>query len=88
MLSVTARSELSLPPNVRVYRHELSEKTDWSQCLKGQDVIIHTAAMVHQIELSGDRNADVYRAVNVEGTLNQRYAVLLFSGRDLFLLVL
>ena len=69
-LSATARRELSLPSHVKFYRQEFSKTTDWTQCLKEQDVIIHTAAMVKQIARSGDQSAAYFREVNVEGTIN------------------
>jgi len=41
--------------------------TDWSAALAGADAVVHLAARVHH---PGDEsNAEIYRAVNIEGTL-------------------
>ncbi|MCI8210392.1 NAD-dependent dehydratase [Pseudomonas sp. S25] len=48
----------------------LDGKTDWGDCLKDVQVVIHSAARVH---VMNDTEADplaAFRAVNVEGTLN------------------
>jgi nucleoside-diphosphate-sugar epimerase len=48
----------------------LDGATDWSQALKGVDVVIHAAARAHiMLEEALDPLAE-YRRVNVEGTLN------------------
>lgn len=50
--------------------NDISGKTDWSEALANQNVVIHTAARAHIMK---DEMADLlaeYRKVNVDGTLN------------------
>jgi nucleoside-diphosphate-sugar epimerase len=48
----------------------LHSTTDWSQSLKGVDVVIHTAALTHIVHKEVIDPLAEYRRVNVEGTLN------------------
>ena len=49
---------------------DISGNVDWSQALKGRQVVIHTAARVHVLnDVSADPLAE-FRHVNVDGTLN------------------
>jgi UDP-glucose 4-epimerase len=41
--------------------------TDWSEALSGVDAVVHLAARVHHP--GDDNNAEIYRVLNVEGTL-------------------
>tara|TARA_B000000565_G_C23766705_1_gene370620 strand:- start:676 stop:1608 length:933 start_codon:yes stop_codon:yes gene_type:complete len=52
-----------------VISKDISGSTDWSDSLKGIDIIIHCAAAVHQMKES-DHNIESYQKVNVAGTLN------------------
>ncbi|WP_426134521.1 UDP-glucose 4-epimerase family protein [Pseudomonas sp. PWP3-1b2] len=49
---------------------ELSPETDWSEALKGVDVIVHAAARVHVMNDTASDPLTVFRKVNVQGTLN------------------
>lgn len=51
---------------------ELNANTDWQAILTGTniDVVIHTAARVHQMQDSAADPVAEFRAVNTEGTLN------------------
>jgi UDP-glucose 4-epimerase len=45
----------------------ISALTDWSEALSGVDAVVHLAARVHH---PGDENnAEIYRALNIEGTV-------------------
>lgn len=46
----------------------LSSETDWTGALEGTDVVIHCAAKVHDMRDTG--NYDLFRGVNVDGTIN------------------
>lgn len=43
--------------------------TSWLDAVKGCDVVVHTAARVHQMHEHGMQGLDEFRKVNVEGTL-------------------
>lgn len=49
---------------------ELDGVTDWSQALRGVDVVVHTAARVHIMREEALDPLTEYRRVNVEDTLN------------------
>lgn len=54
--------------NIRMYAVEaLSSETDWTGALEGTDVVIHCAAKVH--DMRDTDNYDLFRAVNVDGTM-------------------
>lgn len=63
-------------PNLRVGCDEtvlidaLNAETDWSEALRGVDVVIHLAARVHVMEEVASHPLAEFRKVNVEGTLN------------------
>lgn len=48
---------------------ELDADSDWSSLLKGQDLIVHTAARVHVMHDTAQDPYQAFRAVNVDGTL-------------------
>lgn len=48
---------------------EVGPSTEWVKVLRGQDVVIHVAAVAHMPSSDADTLAR-YQAVNVEGTLN------------------
>jgi len=45
-------------------------RTDWSEALRGVDVVVHLAARVHQIQEKEEDPLAAFRAVNAEGTAN------------------
>ncbi len=49
---------------------DLLSTTDWSNALKGVDVVLHCAARVHWGQDEIKNSLEVYREVNVNGTLN------------------
>ena len=49
---------------------EINGNTDWSEALKGQCVIIHTAARAHIMDDTAADPLTEFRRVNVAGTLN------------------
>ena len=49
---------------------DLTGKTDWSLALAGADAVVHAAARVHVMHDTAADPLTVFRAVNVEGTLN------------------
>lgn len=49
---------------------DINSKTDWSQALAGVDIVIHLAARVHIMEEKAIEPLELYREVNVQGTLN------------------
>jgi nucleoside-diphosphate-sugar epimerase len=63
MDSAKGHSEAVLVP-------ELDGAADWSQALKGVDVVIHAAARAHIMRDEAHAPLAEYRRVNVEGTLN------------------
>ena len=48
----------------------IDENTDWSDALRGQTVVVHTAARAHVMEEDSSDPLSEYRKVNVDGTLN------------------
>lgn len=50
--------------------NNIDESTNWLECLKNIDVVIHTAARVHMMKDISDNPLNDYRKINVEGTLN------------------
>lgn len=49
---------------------DLNEATDWAPALIGIEVVIHTAARVHQMEERNLKDATGFLRINVAGTLN------------------
>lgn len=54
---------------VAVPAPDLGSDADWSACLKGCDVVIHTAARVHVMNDQSSDPFEKFRNVNVAGTL-------------------
>ncbi|MDB4132535.1 NAD-dependent epimerase/dehydratase family protein [Amylibacter sp.] len=53
------------------YIKQLDGNTDWRSALRNQDVVIHTAAMVHKPKASKiPFERSKYKTINVDGTLN------------------
>lgn len=71
LLSVALRAPRE---DVRIARQfvtgDLSATTDWSSAVAGQQIVVHAAARVHVINDDADHPLSVFRAVNVDGTLN------------------
>ncbi len=71
VLAAVRDSSAALDPRASLeYISGLDGKTDWRDCLKDVQVVIHSAARVH---VMNDTEADplaAFRVVNVEGTLN------------------
>ena len=56
---------------VSYYRLEtLDDRSGWADALKGAQVVVHTAARVHQPRSSGPEDTDEYRRINVGGSVN------------------
>lgn len=49
---------------------DLTSTTDWSLALQNVDAVVHCAGRVHMIQDHANNSFDVYRQVNVDGTLN------------------
>lgn len=47
----------------------INAQTDWSEALKGVEVVVHCAARVHVMNEDADNALEAFREVNVEGTL-------------------
>jgi len=47
----------------------LNPAADWQEALAGADVVIHAAARAHVLRESADSPIEVYREINVRGTL-------------------
>lgn len=64
-------SGLSLHPSKATYREvtvgELGPETDWTEALRGVEVVVHLAARVHQMHDTAADPAAEFRRVNVEG---------------------
>ncbi|MBU6958471.1 SDR family oxidoreductase [Pseudomonas sp. CVAP len=62
---------VTLPPDVRLLpTTDLNEVTDWHLALVNIDIVVHTAARVHVMKETVADPLSVFRAVNVNGTLN------------------
>ncbi len=70
-LTIAVRKVKEQKQAVRTVKvNDLKADTDWSDALKGIDIIVHSAARVHVMD---DKSADPlteFRKVNVEGTMN------------------
>ncbi len=49
---------------------DINSETDWSSALIGVNIVIHLAARVHVMQEKATQPLDLYREVNVLGTLN------------------
>lgn len=56
--------------NGQFFEYELTAKPDYTESLKGIEVIIHCAARVHVMKEKSENPLQAFREVNVEGTLN------------------
>lgn len=60
----------SVSRDSRVVSCDINASTDWGDCFSGVDCVVHCAAAVHQMNLSGEDSHLFYQAVNTYGTLN------------------
>ncbi|ENK1947066.1 SDR family oxidoreductase [Vibrio cholerae] len=68
------------------YIHEISPSTQFGDCLKCCDVVIHSAALVHVMTDSVSKPLEAYREVNTLGTANlARQAALSGVKRFIFI---
>lgn len=69
-----SREELPHVPTVyeAIVTGDINAHTDWTDALKGVDVIVHLAARVHQMRetLTGAALLETYRAINTHGTIH------------------
>lgn len=63
---------------------DISGDTDWSDVLEGIDIIVHCAAVVHQMELTGSV-IDSYKRLNIDGTLTLAEQAKTYVKRFIFL---
>ncbi|NOQ76567.1 MAG: NAD-dependent epimerase/dehydratase family protein [Methylococcaceae bacterium] len=71
IIATLRRKSSSLPTHIRpVLVGDLLGSTDYSEAVKGIDVVIHTAARVHIMQDNANNRLDEFRKINVDGTLN------------------
>jgi nucleoside-diphosphate-sugar epimerase len=71
VVAAVRRSNLSWPEGVRgVQVGNLLPTTDWGASFHGVDAVVHCAARVHVMQDDASDPLQVYREVNVDGTLN------------------
>ena len=68
-LTGTVRRSVQRSAMNRLEVRRLSANTDWSDIIKNQNVVIHTAARAHIMQEEASDPLKEYRRVNVEGTL-------------------
>ncbi|WP_286220271.1 UDP-glucose 4-epimerase family protein [Marinobacter apostichopi] len=64
------RKKLQGDDSRRIAVGEINGDTDWSEALKGQHAIVHTAARAHIMDDEAADPLTEFRSVNVAGTLN------------------
>ncbi|WP_201628765.1 hybrid nucleoside-diphosphate sugar epimerase/sugar transferase [Psychrobacter maritimus] len=86
-LTIAVRSIKEQSEAVRIVKvDDLNTKTDWSEALKGVNVVVHSAARVHVMDDKSTDPLNEFRKVNVEGTLNlARQAVKAGVKRFIFI---
>ena len=71
VLAVVRRSGVTLPENVRpILVGDLLPTTDWGMALQNVEIVVHCAARVHMMKEEVRDSLEIYRLVNVQGTLN------------------
>ena len=71
VVAAVRRRDLLWPQGVRsVLVGNLLPTTDWSVSMRGVDAVVHCAARVHVMQDDASDPLQVYREVNVDGTLN------------------
>jgi dihydroflavonol-4-reductase len=68
--SVEQGKALLNPARVRLVKGDLLDIDQFSDSLRGHDVLIHSAAYYTEFIKGGGKNSDMARQVNVQGTIN------------------
>lgn len=64
------KNEAELPENVQVtHLFDINESTDWRESLACVDIVVHAAARVHVMNEEPSQSIEIFRKVNVQGTL-------------------
>ena len=67
---VVRRADVDLPRGVElICVPALTDQTGWTKAMRGADVVVHTAARVHQMRKPDTDPRVVFRRVNVDATL-------------------
>ena len=66
---ITSRKMIN-DPSSNKYKKDMSSDEDFSDCLDGIDVVIHTAARVHKMRDKSLNPLKEYMEINCNGTLN------------------
>ena len=70
-LTIAVRNIHEQSEAVRIVKvDDLKSNTDWSDALKGVDVVVHAAARVHVMDDTSADPLTEFRKINVKGTLN------------------
>lgn len=70
---VGVNADLAADTRAQVFNHvtgEISASADYDSALASVDVVIHCAAQAHMMEKTANNGVDIYRNVNVDGTLH------------------
>ncbi len=70
VLSLLVRGSANQHSKHKIFTNEINGVNDFGQALLGCKTIIHCAARVHLMDDNASNRLDLYREVNVEGTLN------------------
>lgn len=74
------------PSSLRLLSPELGQRADWSELVRGVDVVVHCAARAHVMGEQGMAALPLYRQANVEGTCSlARHAAAAGVRRFVFL---
>jgi len=85
-LTAAVRRPVEVPARRIVQVPELDGNTDWSEAVRGQNVVIHAAARAHVMKDTATDPLREYRRVNVDGTLSlARQAAEAGVGRFVFI---
>ena len=80
------RSYRDVYQDVQEFIGELAPTTDWTDALTGVDTVVHLGARVHVMDRKKANEIDLFRYVNVGGTLKlARQAAAMRSKRFIFL---
>ena len=84
---ITSRKMIN-DPSSNKYKKDMSSDEDFSDCLDGIDVVIHTAARVHKMRDKSLNPLKEYMEINCNGTLNlAKQAVKAGVNRFIFILI-
>jgi nucleoside-diphosphate-sugar epimerase len=71
VVAAVRQSNLSFPKSVKLVQvGNLLPTTNWDCALEGVDTVVHCAARVHVMQDNANDPLEIYRLVNVQGTLN------------------